>query len=79
MNTTENYTPVGFKTKAVKEQMAKEQQQQMSVSDKVKVVTQMNQLGNVIVSQQFQQYTPQERVNMLNQFAQLQALIISLK
>ena len=72
MTQQNGYTPMGFKTKAVKEQMAKNEVA-LSVSDKVNVITQMTQLGNVIISPQFQQYTPQERVDMLNQFAQLQA------
>lgn len=78
MNKSENYTPVGFKTKAVKQEMAKAQPTQ-SVSDKVKMVTQVAQLGNVIISPQFQQYTTPQRVAMLNQFAELQAKINEFK
>jgi hypothetical protein len=78
MNKSENYTPVGFKTKAVKEQMAQATPTH-SVSDKVKMVTQMAQLGNVIISPQFQQYTTPQRVAMLNQFAELQEKVNSFK
>ena len=66
---------LGFRNKTVRDAEAKAKgNQTASVSDKIKVVTQMNQLGGIIISQQFQQYTQEERIAMLNQFAQLQSI-----
>ena len=64
---------IGFKNKTVRDAEAKESSTP-SVSDKINIINQMNQLGNVIISQQFQQYTQEQRIVMLNQFAQLQLI-----
>jgi len=80
MNKPANYTPVGFKTKAVLEAQVKEQTQQViSTNQKMQTVAQLEQIGQLICSPKFQQYGLNEKVQILNQFAELKNIIKTFK
>jgi uncharacterized protein YbaR (Trm112 family) len=80
MNKPENYTPVGFKTKAVLEAQVKEQTQQiLSTNEKIKTVAELNQIGQLICSPKFQQYPINDKINILNQFAELKNIVKTFK
>lgn len=80
MNKPANYTPVGFKTKAVLEAQVKEQTQQViSTNQKMQTVAQLEQIGQLICSPKFQEYQLNEKVQILNQFAELKNIIKTFK
>jgi len=80
MKNQANYTPVGFKTKAVLEAQVKEQTQQIiSTNEKVKTVAQLEEIGQLICSTKFQEFKLNEKVQILNQFAELKNTIKKLE
>lgn len=75
-----NYTPVGFKTKAVLEQMvAKQTEAILTTNDKMQTYQQMEMMGQLICSPKFQEYGLQEKVSILNEFAELKNIVNTFK
>jgi len=80
MNKPENYTPVGFKTKAVLEAQVKEQTTTiLSTNEKMQTFKQLEHIGSLICSPNFQQYGLNEKVQILNQFAELKNIVDTFK
>ncbi len=80
MNKPENYTPVGFKTKAVLEAQVKEQSEAIiSTNEKIAKFKQLEHIGQLICSPKFQQYGLNEKVQILNQFAELKNIVNTFK
>ena len=80
MNKPTNYTPVGFKTKAVIEAQVKAQTEAViTTNKKIEVVHTMQMMGNLICSPKFQDYSINERVEILNEFAELKNIIKTFK
>ena len=76
----ENYTPVGFKTKSVLENMVKAQTKAiLTTNDKMQKYQQMEMMGQLICSSKFQQYGLDEKVSILNEFAELKNIVNTFK
>lgn len=76
----ENYTPVGFKTKSVLENIVKQQREAiLTTNDKMQKYQKMEMMGQLICSPKFQEYGLEEKVSILNEFADLKNIVNTFK
>jgi sulfur relay (sulfurtransferase) DsrF/TusC family protein len=75
-----NYTAVGFKTKAVLEaEVNKQVEMILTTNEKIQTVSTLNMMGQLICSPKFNEYGLDEKVSILNEFAELNIIVKNFK
>jgi hypothetical protein len=75
-----DYTPVGFKTKSVIEaEVSRKTNAIISTNQKMETYQQMELMGQLICSPKFNDYGLDEKVCILNEFAELKNIVNTFK